>query len=250
MATSGTYTDQANNLAVIKAAFRKMGRLGDHESFADTDNRYTSGLAALKLIVKEYAALGMPLWAIEETSVALSNFTTAAGVTLGLSGATVTMVSPLRVLQVVRRDSVDSTDPQDLVLTPYEQDTYNTIPGKSITGAPNFYTYYPQNSATVYPVLSTLKVWPLPDTYWTTNGSLIVRYVRPLQDVGTSTQDLDFPAEWQRAIVYALAYDLAPEYGVDLNQRDRLMRDRDSLLKRAEEMGTEEGSFFIQPKKR
>jgi hypothetical protein len=250
MATSGTYTEHLNNLAVVSAALRKIGRLGDHETLADTDIRYTASVQALKLICKEYAAFGMPLWAIDQATIALSNFTTQAGITIGLSGATVTQVAPTRVIQVIRRDNTDPTNPQDQEMTIYEQDTYNFIPNKSGTGAPNFWTYYPHITSTVHPVRGTLKVWPLPDTTWQTNGSLIVRYQRPIQDVGTSTQDLEFPAEWQRAVVYALAYDIAPEYGIDINQRDRLRNDRDNLLLRAEAFGTEEGSYRIQPKKR
>lgn len=250
MATSGTYTDHANNLAVISSALRKIGRLGDHETLIDTDQRYVAALAALKLIAKEYSGFGMPLWGIEETTISLSSFTTSAGISLGLSGATVTQVSPLRITKVVRRDSVSATDPQDMPMEYYSQDDWLDIPNKSSEGAPNFWTFYPESEATVHPVKSILKVWPLPDTYWTTNGSLVVRYVRPIQDVGTSTQDLDFPAEWQRAIVYALAYDIAPDYGLDLNQRDRLRNDRDVLLARAEAQGQEEGSFLIQPRKR
>jgi len=50
MATSGTYADQANNLAVISAALRKINRLGDFETLGTSDPRYLAALAALKLI--------------------------------------------------------------------------------------------------------------------------------------------------------------------------------------------------------
>lgn len=250
MATSGTYTEHPNNLAIIKAALRKLGRLGDAESFADTDNRYTSGLAALKLIVKEYAALGMPLWAIEELSIAMSNFTDEYGVTIAVSGGDVTATPPLKILGMIRRDSIDATNPIDTPMMVYDQDTYMWIPNKSSTGAPNFYTYYPQDVSAVNPIKGTLKIWPLPDTYWTTNGSIIVRYQRPIQDVGTSTQDLDFPVEWSRAVVYALAADLSTEYGVDPNKASQIQQQAIQALARAEGFGTEEGSLFIQPKKR
>ncbi len=250
MATSGTYTDQLTNLQIISAALRKVNRLGDHETLGDTDTRYTNSLIALKLILKEFATSGMPLWAVEEATIAFSNFTTASGITIGLSGQTVTQVAPLKIVGAFRRDSVTATDPVDTPMTVYEQDTYNTIPNKSTTGTPNFYTYYPDGAGSANAATGTLKVWPLPDTYWTTNGSIVIRYQRPMQDAGTSAQNIEFPQEWHRAVVYALAYDIAPEYGLDINQRDRLMRDRDMIVAQAHSFGTEEGSFFFQPKKR
>ena len=248
MATSGTYTDIPNNLATIGAALRKINRLGDFETLADTDKRYLSGLAALKLICKEFATMGMPLWAIDEVAIAFSNFTTSAGITIGLTGATVTQVPPLKIMQALRRDT---TTDIDVPMQVYTQDYYNALSNKEITGAPVGFTYYPLGPAEgSNAALGQLKLWPLPDTYWTTNGSIYIRYQRPFQDVGTSTQQLDFPQEWNRAIVYALAYDLAPEYGLDMTQRQMLKSDRDYLLERALGFGTETGDFNIQPRKR
>lgn len=242
MATSGTYTDQANNLAVISAALRKINRLGDFETLGTSDPRYLSALAALKLICKEYATMGMPLWAINEVAIPFSNFTTIAGITIGLSGGTITQVAPLKIIQALRRDD---TQDIDVPIELYTQDYYNSLSNKAATGAPVGFTYYPKGPADS--TLGQLKVWPLPDSYWTTNGSIYIRYQRPFQDVGTSTQDLDFPQEWQRAVVYALAYDLAPEYGLDPTQRGMLKADRDFLYDRALGFGTEEGSLNIQP---
>ena len=245
MATSGTYTDNPNNLAVISAALRKINRLGDFETLADTDKRYLAGAAALKLICKEFATMGMPLWAINEVAIPFSNFTTIAGITIGLSGATITQVAPLKIIQALRRDTTTNID---VPMQIYTQDYFNSLSNKVITGAPVGFTYYPTGPANT--TKGTLKVWPLPDTYWTTNGSIYIRYQRPFQDVGTSTQELDFPQEWERAIVYALAYDLAPEYGLDMTQRGLLKGDRDMLLERALGFGTETGDFNIQPRKR
>jgi hypothetical protein len=247
MATSGTYTEHLNNLTVIQGALRKIGRLGDFESFADTDVRYTSSLPVLKAIVKHWAHIGMPLWTIEELSIPLSNFTTIAGITIGLSGATVTNVSPMKIIGAVRRDSTEGID---VAMEPYTQDEYLGITQKDVTGAPLRWTYYPDDQSVVHPEKSTLKVWPLPDSYWTTNGAIYIRYHRPFQDVGTSTQDLDFPSEFQRAIIYTLACDLAPDYGLDITSRTALGRERDKIVAEAESYLTEEGSIRFQPARR
>jgi hypothetical protein len=245
MATSGTFAEHSTNLAIVAAALRKINRLGDFETLADSDVRYTAALVTLKHIVKEMAIMGMPLWAIDELEIPLSNagFGDANGVTIGTAGADVTATPPLKIIQCLRRDADDN----DYEMEVYTQDRYNQIPNKTETGAPLAYTFYPNDASVVATVKSTLKVWPLPDTTWATDGSLYIRYQRPFEDVGTSAQNLDFPAEWQRAIVYTLAYDLAPDYGVDVNLRTALKRDRDELLARAESFMTEEGSLFIQP---
>lgn len=247
MATSGTYADQANNLVMISAALRKINRLGDFETLTTSDKRYLAGLAALKLLCKEFSNFGMPLWAIKELSIPFSNagFLDTNGVTLATAGADITNIAPMKVIQGVRRDN---TQVIDVPMMMYTQDYYNTLSKKAITGAPLGWVYYPTNTSVVTPVIGLLKVWPLPDSYWRTNGSIYIRYQRPIQDVGAETGDLDFPAEWQRAIVYSLAYDLAPEYGIDMNLRSALKADKEQLVAQALGFMTEEGDFNIQPR--
>ena len=247
MATSGTYADQANNLAIISAALRKINRLGDFETLTDTDKRYLAGLAALKMICKEFSNYGMPLWAIEELAINMSLFTDIDGVDIAVSGGDVASVAPMKVLQALRRDTSSNID---VPMMMYTQDYFNSLSKKNATGAPVGFVYYPTSNSVVAPVEGTLKIWPLPNTYWSTNGQVYIRYQRPIQDVGTSTGDLDFPAEWQRAIVYSLAYDLAPEYGIDANLRGALRSDKDKLVEQALGFMTEQGDFNIQPRLR
>lgn len=248
MATSGTYTDLPTNLAVISAALRKINRLGDFETLTDTDVRYTAALAALKVIVKEYATWGMPLWAINEVAIPMSNFTTTSGVTIGLS-KTIAQAAPLKIIQALRRDTLADID---VPMEVYTNDYYNSLSMKEATGAPVGYFYQPFGpGSTTDPAYGVLKIWPLPDSsYWQTNGQVYIRYQRPFQDVGSSTANLDFPQEWSRAIIYSLAYDLAPEYGIDMTQRQMLKADRDQLVAQALSFGTEQGSFNIQPRLR
>lgn len=244
MATSGTYTFNDTVLSIVSGALRKINRLGDFETLGTSDPRYLAGKAALDPIIKSYHALGMPVWAIQDYEVPMSSITTSAGVTIGLS-ATVNTVAPLKIYQFIRRDTSSDIDvPMEL----YTYDYFMSLANKEITGAPVGAFYQPRGPAnTTYGVL---KVWPLPDTYWTTNGKVVIRYQRPFQDAGASTDNLDFPVEWNRCMIYTLAYDLAPEYGLDINQRVGLKKDRDELLNMALGFGTEEGSLFLQPQKR
>lgn len=254
MATSGTYVDNPTNLQTISAALRKINRLGDFETLSTSDPRYTSALAALKLLCKSYAAYGMPLWAILEYRIPMSMFTSSLGITIGLTGGRVgfnyAAIAPLKVYQAYRNDSSSDID---VPMQVYTNNYYNTLSNKEITGCPVGYTYYSIGPAQIInpagePQQGYLKIWPLPDTYWAANGYVVIRHQRPFQDVGAETKELDFPQEWMRAVTYALAYDLAPEYGVDQTQRQMLRQDRDLLLEQALGFGTEEGDYNIQPR--
>lgn len=244
MATSGTYTDSNNNLAIVSSALRTIGRLGDFETLLDTDARYTKALPKFKALCKHMAAThGMPLWAVDEVEIPMSSYTTVAGITIGLSGATVTQVAPLKVIQCLRRDT---TNDLDYPMEVYTAADYNMLTEKGSPGAPLFFTYYPKGPADV--TKGTLKCWPMPDSYWQANGAFYLRYVRPFQDVGASTDTLDFPQEWQMAVIYMLAVALAPDYGVDMSQRNQLKADAKDFILQAESFSTEEGSLYLQPR--
>lgn len=58
-----------------------------------------------------------------------------------------------------------------------------------------------------------------------TNGELL-RYVykRPLYGFDSPRDNPDMPAGWERFLIYRLAFDLAPEYNIDLEERNWLER--------------------------
>jgi hypothetical protein len=168
-------------------------------------------------------------------------FTSSAGITVGAGGTFDSIPAPLKIIQAIRRDTSSNIDvPMEL----YTYDYYQSLSNKTVTGAPVGFFYQPKGS------LGTLKLWLLPDTYWQDNGAVVVRYQRPFQDAGASSDNLDFPVEWNRCMIYTLAYDLAPEYGLDVQQRVGLKKDRDDLLAMALGFGTEEGSLYLQPQRR
>jgi hypothetical protein len=227
MATSGTYTWATNTSTVINAALRKINRLGDFESVTSGDNRYDKALLALNPLIQRNAILhGMPMWAVNEATIAMSTtgLDTTTGTLIGVS-QTINQVAPLRIIQAVRRDSSDATNPIDVPMEIYTYDYY--------TGTPN---------------MGRIKLWLLPDSYWTTNGSLIIRYVRPFQDQVATTGEFDFPNYWIMALTYQLAYALAPDYGLDPTSRQQLKSDMEDEVEIALSGGTEEGAFRIQPR--
>jgi len=254
MATSGTYTWATNTSTVINNAFRKITRLGDFESITAGDDRYDAGLLALNPILQKNAAHGMPMWAVVQHTAPFSTagLNTLNGTLIGI-GQTVNTVAPLKLIQAIRRDNTDPTDPIDVPLQIYTYDYYQSLSNKATPGTPVGIFY--QNvaaSSTGTPTVGRIKLWLLPDTYWTTtcNGELIIRYQRPFQDQVATTGEFDFPNYWIHALTYQLAYALAPDYGLDPTQRGFLKKDMDEEVELALEFGTETGSFCIQPRTR
>ena len=66
----------------------------------------------------------------------------------------------------------------------------------------------------------------------------------------SSTDTPDFPAYWTDAIIYELAVNLSPEYGVPLMDRQQLKAEAKMYLDQAQGYGDEDTSLFIAPEMR
>jgi len=242
LSTSGVYTYSTSQGGIIQAALRKINVAGDFETVATTDSRYIAAQNAINPLIKQYMAFGMPVWAVTELTIPFSTtgLNSTAGCTIGLTGQTVTSVAPLKVIQGLRVDNLSNIT---VPLNIYTYEDYEILSNKAATGAPVHVFYQPLRNSGI------IKVWPLPDpTYWQVNGSLYIRYQRPYQDFTADTDEPDFPIEWNKVLIYGLAYDLAPEYGIDPMVRQTLKADRDDALNTLLMWGTEEGSFFMTPR--
>lgn len=237
MATSGTTTWNATRDEIIRSALRKIAALAEGDT--PTAEMTTNGTFVLEGILKEAQVDGMPLWAIIETTIPFSQFTNGA-VSIGVT-QTVATPAPLKVLYAYNRDPTVATNPIDIPMTMLTHYDYNWLSSKYTTGTPVQFFYDPGNQ------VGTLKVWPMPDTYSTSNREIVITYQRPFQDAGTSTNTLDFPQYWLSAIVHRLAWLLSSEYGVPPNDRQILAKEADALWTRALGFGTEEGSLFVEP---
>jgi hypothetical protein len=242
MPTSNSYDWTSSRDSIISAAFRKIGALGDYETIDST--RLNIGIAALNPMIKALAAQGMPLWAISEKYIAMSNWASNPSVTIG-PGATINQTDkPLKILQAVRRDNSVTSQPLDVPLEITTYEDYQALSSKKASGAPIKLFYLPGAYT------GTISLWPMPDSFWQTNGQLYIRYHRQFQDFDSSSDEPDFPVEWHEALIYQLALRLAPEYGLSLNERMVLKKEADSILEAALSFGTEEGSLFIVPARR
>lgn len=107
----------------------------------------------------------------------------------------------------------------------------------STSSSINFIAYDPQ--------LTNGKLWIFPRFY---DGSTVIQitYQTPFDDVTASGDNVLFPQEWFLALVYGLAYILAPDNGYPPTDRRELFKDMLYLKDLALSNGTEEGSLNIQ----
>lgn len=115
------------------------------------------------------------------------------------------------------------------------------LPNKNMQAPCTLYYYSPQVTQGI------LYIWPVP---YTCADTLHISYVRTIQDMVNSTDNPDFPQEWLHPIVYNLAYNIGPAYGIDFKQA---LTDVPALatqyLQSIGAWDTEEGSVRIQRNK-
>ena len=118
---------------------------------------------------------------------------------------------PLSLIAAVRRDVNGTDTPMEMLRT---ATTYEAITLKSATGTPGLVFYEPTLPAG----------WLSLDTEPTdVTDVLRLTYVRPLEDVDASTDDLDYPQEWFRPLSMGLAREIAPDYGVQWDQQKEMI---------------------------
>lgn len=143
---------------------------------------------------------------------------------------------PNRILLAqVTADGIET--PIDLV----SRQEYFELPEKTSQGQTSLAYYDAQLGSGV------LYVWPVPtnDTY-----RLTLSTDRPFDDFVTGSDSPDFPIEWGMAIVYNLAYMLAPKYGVPLDRLSLIKAQANELLMNANDFDREDVSTFFSPDSR
>lgn len=230
MATSGTTTWEMNRNSVISSALRKLSVLPSGGSASTS--QISDASDALNAMIKGFHADGMPLWAIKEytftTTASTSNYTIGSGQTLDTP-------MPLKVIQGYRIEQSGATN---IPLQVYNHYDYNLLPQNATSGEPVNLFYQP------FSTYGTIKLWPTPIDATTT---ITIVYQRPFEDMNTSTDTFDFPAYWTEALIYGLAWRLAPEYGIPLQDRQDMKKDAEYFHQLAMSFGTEEGSMFFMP---
>lgn len=212
---------------LITAALRKLGVLYEGQSANAT--QISDAATALNAMIKAFQADGMPLWKISESTI-----TTVAGQRDYSISNSVTL--PLKVIQAYRTEVGGTNVPLNI----YTRFDFNLLPltPSTITGTPVTLYYNPQMDS------GTVRLWPIPDDSTTT---FTVVYQAPYEDMDTATDNFSFPSYWMEALIYNLAYRLAPEYGIPLADRAEIKLMAKESKDLALSFGTEEGSVQIKP---
>ena len=230
MATSGTTNWSLNRDSLITAALRKLAVLPSGGTASSA--QISDAAVALNAIIKAFQADGLQLW--KTTSY---DFTTVAGTatySIG-TGETLDTDKPLRVIEAFYTLSGGNNTPLEVK---NRYDFYILPQSSSITGTPVKLYYQPLRETGV------ISLWPTPVDSTTT---ITIHYQSQIEDMDASTDDFDFPSYWMNALIYNLAWNLAPEYGIPPQDRQMLQAEANYWHQMALSMDTEEGGIFIQP---
>lgn len=233
-----------------------LGSTGDRSSLTSSAKETTTTADALSgattVTVDSITGLssGMQFGIVGDDNVIF--WTTISGAP---SGSTVTLASPLtadissgavvyayttkitRPARIVQaRVVVNSTS--EIEMTMLSDTDYFMLANKYASGVPTQYYYQPNlDNGTFY-------VWP------TTNDeayTIKFTFESELQDVGVLTNTLQFPQEWLKALVWALAEEVMLEYGVDQATQVAIAAKSAAALDEALAFDQEVASVMLQP---
>jgi hypothetical protein len=196
-------------------------------------NQIADANDALNALIKAFHADGMPLWKITSYTFTVTSGT--ASYTIGPS-QTLNTVQPLKVLQ----GFYTLTGGDNTPLNVYNRYDFMNLPQDNSSGTPVNLYYQPLRTTGV------IQLWPTPDDSTT---EITIHYQAPFEDMTTSTDDFDFPPYWIQALIYNLAWALAPEYGIPPADRNLIAGEAKFWKDQALSYGSEEGSLFLQPRK-
>jgi hypothetical protein len=230
MSTSGTVSFSLNALQMIEKAFGRLGKASEGEPLSA--RMYTDGLSSLNLLLKGRLGVMEHLFTKTERSVTL----------VADTAAYVLIPKPGRVLSV-RRRYTSGSNITDIPLTELSRQEYFDMAVKtSAPSTPNSWYYDPQTTT------GTLYVWPAASSTIVSTHTLQVTYARRLEDMLTTTDDLDMPQEWLDAVVWLLADDLETQYPVnDARLAGKIERKAAQAFLFVKSWDTEPASIFLQP---
>lgn len=199
MATSGVYSFTVTRDDIINAALRSLSVL-DQASTANSTDLANCG-QALNLIMKQWADEGLPLWTVQWISIPLIGGTSSYS--LGPTGTVVLPYRPTRVLSAYIRNNLVGTDTTLQIISRQEYETLGLKTSQSIVNQIYYDAQLPNGIVYCYNV-------PVDNNY-----TMYLSIQRPIQDITVGTQNFEVPQEWFLCLKWALAEELALEYGVD-----------------------------------
>lgn len=200
----------------------------------------TTGMTAADNVGIELDS-GIRHWTTIVTVDSTTQITITTGIpTVAKSGSSVfTFTSlidrPLRVLSARRKTFGEDNE---ISVNSWARDQYFNQVNKASQGTVVNYYYSPQLGN------GRFYVW---QTASSINDFVRFTFERPIEDIDTGTDNLDFPVEWTEAIIYNLAARLADDYDAPAQKvqtvTNKAVAFLDDLLGFDEEME----SIFLQP---
>src|SRR3990172_5790604 len=152
---------------------------------------YRMARFALNALLQMWGNLGINLWTITSTSLALT-------------AGTATYTLPTDLVDImdaaIRQNPGNTTTQTDIAIQRISFPVYSTLPNKLVQGMP---VQFLVNRI----VAPAVTLWPVPNlnsTYW-----LFYYYMRRVQDAGTPDNQLDMPVRFLPALVSGLALQIA-----------------------------------------
>ena len=147
---------------------------------------------------------------------------------------------PLRIVDAFIRQNNQNDVPVEIIT----RAQYVKFGLKSSPGRPTQLYYDPQltsmaNGGVIY-------IYP---TEFAASDVLYIDCQRPIGDVNTSSDNIDFPQEWLEAIIWGLAVRMCPEFGVPDSTYNRCVSQAEKSLALAMSFDQEVGSIFLQPQR-
>lgn len=191
----------------------------------------SDGISSLNLLLKTMGTMEH-LWTKTERSLTL----------VANTAAYVLTPKPMRILSIRRRNTTGSNY-IDIPMNEISRQEYFDEPVKTTSPATPVSWYYDPQSTT-----GTLYVWPAPATAIISSHTLMITYVRRIEDMTSSNNDMDLPQEWLQTIVWNLANDLETEYPVnDPRLATKIERRAAILMGQLSGWDNETASIFLQP---
>lgn len=229
MAVSGVATFNMVASEIVEKAFHRLGKASEGEAM--TARMLSDGMSSLNLLIKAVGAADH-LWVRTERSLTLVADTAAYVLT----------PKPLRVTSVRRRyDDIDTP------MNELSRQEYFDQPTKTASPSTPVSWYFDPQTTT-----GTLYLWPAPSSAVVTLGyDIRLTYLRRMDDVIASNDDLDMPQEWLQPMIWALADDLETEYPVNDARLAKKIGDKAAgwyAVLRA--WDNEPASIYLQPERR
>lgn len=245
MPSTGLANFTLNRDQLISASMRTLRVLQDGAT--PTANQITNGAEALNTLITNWQSNGLQLWTYQWLTIPC--VVGKNTYTIGPTGADVTNVRPLRLMEegCFIRNTI-SGQQLDTPLVVLSRTDYANFGNKLSQGTINSIYYQPaiDSGLVTSPSVGygTLYVYvtPIDATH-----SIIGNFQRPIYIMNNATDEFDFPAEWFLALRYGLAEILADEYEVP---DGRLMRVREQAQKHhdnVQDWSVEQSKFRFQP---